>query len=163
MALRVAVAYRTVSTYAVLVLASTPTIDLIAMERKRTYSALQEARQENSHLRPKETEAIKSDARKLLFEDWQRRWNVDAKGRWTHRIIKNIERWIGRKYREVTYYVSQAFKGHVGFGKYLYDYKIKESPACNLCREDDVMQSIQCFSARHGMRKGRFVTLSFNK
>ena len=69
-------AYRTVSTRAVLVLASVPSIDLLAEEGKET-----------CHLRKELTcltnlqkiagakEAIRKDGRRRLVEKWQTRWH----------------------------------------------------------------------------------------
>ena len=136
MALRVASAYRTVSSCAVLVLASIPPIDLLAIERKMTFLALKEAQRVDGNLPPKKVETIKAESRSWLLEEWQRRWDADVKGRWTHRLITNIQKWVGRRFGEVSYHLSQALTGHGGFNKYLCDFRIVDSSACNICHAD---------------------------
>lgn len=74
---RVASAYRTVSTDALNVVTSIPSLDLQAIRRKRNYD-----------------QTVKMD---LHVEDetirnWQARWDNSRKGRWTHRLIPDISR-----------------------------------------------------------------------
>ena len=68
-ALRVISAYRTVSEAAVLVLASTPPIDLLAQEKQETYNEFQEHRgkPESGLIKCK----IKKETRKRMLERWQ--------------------------------------------------------------------------------------------
>ena len=72
--MRIVSAYRTVSTSAVLVLASAPSIDLLAEERKETLQLCKELTcltnlQEIAYAK----EAIRKDARPRLAEKWQTR------------------------------------------------------------------------------------------
>ena len=86
--LRIVSAYRTVSTSAVLVLASVPPIDLLAEERKETFQLRKELtclRNLQEIVRAKE--AIRKDGRRRLVEKWQTGRHGDQPGRWTHRLI----------------------------------------------------------------------------
>ncbi|XP_070066751.1 uncharacterized protein [Drosophila virilis] len=40
---------------------------------------------------------IRTAARMQSMERWQARWDRSSKGRWTHRLIPNLEAWISRK------------------------------------------------------------------
>ena len=83
--LRIFSAYRTVSTCAVLALASVPPIDLLAEERKETFQLRKELTcLTNTQEIARAKEAIRNDG---LVEKWQTRWHGDQSGRWTHRLI----------------------------------------------------------------------------
>ena len=86
--LRIVSAYRTVSTSAVLVLASVPPIDLLAEERKETFQLRKELIcLTNLQEIARAKEAMRKDGRRRLVEKWQTRWHGDQSGRWTHRLI----------------------------------------------------------------------------
>ena len=95
--MRIVLAYRTVSTSAVLVLSSVRPIDLLAEERKETFQLRKELTcltnlQEIA--RAKETN--RKDGRRRLVEKWQTRWHGDQSGRWTHRLIPELATWLDR-------------------------------------------------------------------
>ena len=115
-ALRVAVAYRTVSKDATLVIAGTAPVDLLAAERKARYAG-----------------AKKQDAREATMTEWQRLWDASHDGRWTHRLIPNIRQWIERKHGELGYHLTQLLSGHGCFGKYLKFIKKEETERCHHC------------------------------
>lgn len=129
-ALRITSAYRTVSESAVLVLASTPPIDLLAMERKEVYEELRHQTFANdARLRM----SVKREARRRLLQKWQDRWNSDQNGRWTHRLIPRIEKWVERTQGEINYFTTQALTGHGSFNAYLYRFKLIDSANCDYC------------------------------
>ena len=80
--MRIVLSYRTVSTNAVLVLASVPLINLLAEEMKETFGLRKELTcltnlQEIAHAK----KAIRKDGRCRLVEKWQTRWHGDPSGR----------------------------------------------------------------------------------
>ena len=88
--LRIVLAYRTVSTSAVLVLASIPPIDLLEEEKKETFQLHKELTclinlQEIARAK----EAIGQDGRRRLVEKWQTRWHGDQSGRWTKSFFRS--------------------------------------------------------------------------
>ena len=86
--LRIVLAYRTVSTSAVLVLVSVLPIDLLAEERKETFQLRKELACLTSLKEiTRAKEAIRKDGRRRLVEKWQTRWHGDQFGRWTYRLI----------------------------------------------------------------------------
>ena len=99
MALSVASAYPTVSDEAVCIIAGTPPIDLLAIERKDVYEARRRA---NDNIQRE----IWKAARKKTMIVWQARWDASEKGRWTHRLIPKLEDWIDRRHGEVNYYLT---------------------------------------------------------
>lgn len=80
-ALRVVCAYRTVSEGAVLVLAGTPPIQLLALERKKAYESRNDADKNEASRNAKEHTML----------EWQKLWDGYPKGRWTHRLIPRLE------------------------------------------------------------------------
>ena len=82
-ALRIVSTYRTVSTSAVLVLASVPPIDLFAKERQETFQLRKELTCTNLQEIARAKEAIRKDGRHRLVKKWQMRWHGEQTGRWT--------------------------------------------------------------------------------
>lgn len=121
-ALRVASAYRTVSEPAVLVISGVIPIDLLAKERRQLWLWKKDGIE--IHM------ATRQQARKQTFELWQDRWTRESKGRWTAKLIKEIETWHSRNHGEVNFYITQMLSGHGYFRKYLYNMGKTESPAC---------------------------------
>lgn len=118
--IRVACAYRTVSTAAVCVIAGITPIDLAIEERRERYMGIP-----------------KDEAKKAQLEKWQSRWEQTDTGRWTYEVIPDIERWINRKHGELDYHMTQAVSGHGCFNKYLHKFGKRNSPDCTYCSEED--------------------------
>ena len=101
-AMRITSSYSTVSKSAVLVLTSTPPIDLLAMERQEIYLEMKRgvASSENGDRKAE----IKRMARERLVKKWQQRWDSETTGRWTHTLIPKLRVWvrIERRYRSAT-------------------------------------------------------------
>lgn len=121
-ALRIARAYRTVSTSAVLVIARwIPTV-IIANERCMLYKN-------------------KNEDRNKLREDsinkWQMEWDSGTTGRWTHKIISDLSGWCNRAHGEVTYELCQILSGHGSFRSYLYKIKKATDDLCVNCKVRD--------------------------
>lgn len=64
---------------------------------------------------------------------WQKVWDESAKGRWTHRLIPQVDKWLNRRHGEVNYYLTQMLSGHGCYRSYLYKYKYEVSPECPTC------------------------------
>ena len=111
-ALRIVSAYRTVSTSAVLVLASVTPIDLLAEERQETFQLRRKLTCTDLQEIARAKEAIRKDGRHRLVEKWQMRWHGEPTGRWTYRVIPELATWLKRKHGEVGFYLSQALSGH---------------------------------------------------
>lgn len=121
-ALRVASAFRTTSDDAVCVVAGMPPIDILANERMILY-------QNNS-----ENEINHRTERLNTIREWQDRWNLSEKGRWTHRLIPSIETWVNRKRGEINFYLTQLLTGHGCFRAYLHRFKLDDTPYCPICK-----------------------------
>ena len=70
-------------------------------------------------------------------KDKQNRWQESRKGRWTHRIIPRVKRWVERKHGEVGYHLTQALTGHGCFADYLLGIGKLDSRECVYCGEID--------------------------
>ncbi|XP_033229117.1 uncharacterized protein LOC117180735 [Belonocnema kinseyi] len=126
-ALRIACAYRTVSEPAILVIAGTIPIDLLAQEKKKVFLRKTEV-----------TKAVaKAEARAATMEEWQQRWSLDHLGRWTNRLISELSNWLNRRHGETYYYLTQFLSGHSYFRDYLYKRGKVSSPKCGYCKEEE--------------------------
>ena len=117
--LRVASAYRTVSYEAVIIISSTIPIELLVEERCKMWNA----RQAGEVI---DRTAIRQETLRRL----QEMWRSCIKGRWTAKLIAEIEPWFNRKHGEVNYYTTQMLSGHGYFQKYLYKMGKTNSPLC---------------------------------
>jgi hypothetical protein len=129
-ALRIASAYRTVSTSAVLVLASMPPIDFLVRESGARYD------QTRMVTDPAMLEGIRRMTREQTLRQWQCRWEREETGRWTYRIIPRLKDWIDREHGEVSFYLTQALTGHGSFKAYLHRFSLARDPYCEFCAEE---------------------------
>ena len=83
-ALRIVSAGGTVSTGAMLVLASVPPIDLLAKERQEIFQLRKELTCTGLQEIARGKEAIRKDGRHRLVEKCQMRWHGEQTGRWTY-------------------------------------------------------------------------------
>lgn len=118
--LRCAAAYRTVSSDAVAVVAGLVPIDILAEER----FSLSGSRRDSD---------VRAAARGASVVRWQRRWSSSSRGRFTFRLIPDIDRWLGRSHGVVDHYVTQLLTGHGDFGTYLHRFGKRDSPLCPSC------------------------------
>ena len=80
-----------VSLAAMQVVASVIPIDLLASERKYTYDSVDER------------EVAFTRAHSDSINAWQKRWNDDQTGRWSHRLIPDLRAWTERQHGEVDF------------------------------------------------------------
>lgn len=118
-ALRVCCAYRTLSDDAACVIAGMIPIDLLAQERLLIY----------------EKYYSQHEARDIILNKWQARWNSSPKGRWTYALIPNIKLWLNRKHGDPDYYITQFLSGHGGFKQYLHRFGLADSSVCPFCTD----------------------------
>lgn len=126
-ALRVCSAYRTVSTDAAGVVAGVIPFNLMAEERRRLF------------LRGRllDQEAAGREERVATMAAWQRRWEMSTKGRWTNRLIPNLDVWLNRPGGEVNFWLTQLLTGHGCFRAYLFRFRRETTPLCPVCEEDE--------------------------
>lgn len=124
MAMRVASAYRTISSEAVCVIVGMIPIDIILVEDSECY-------------RRKETRGIRKMMRAESMARWQQEWDETQNGRWTHRLIPTLSAWVNRKHGEVNFYLTQFLSGHGCFRQYLHRFGHATSPLCPECRNEE--------------------------
>lgn len=125
MSMRICCAYRTVSNEAVMVVAGTIPLHLLARERReRFYASMAHEESPGEH-------------RTNTLELWQSEWAGSTKGMWTRELIPDVRPWIGRRWGEVTYHVTQCLTGHGSFMTYLQRIGKRPSPICMYCIADD--------------------------
>lgn len=125
-AVRVASAYRTISYDAVCVIAQLIPIRLVILEDCRVYAEKSESRGS--------TKPDRSQHRGKTIQDWQVEWDNSKMGRWTHRLIPSIKRWIERPHGEVNFHMTEFLSGHGGFRDYLHRIGRAVSPNCTHCQ-----------------------------
>jgi len=127
-ALMVCSAFRTVSHDAALVISGGIQIDLLTVE--------------SANIRAGSTgvataESLLKRCRELTIAKWQERWVNSSKGRWTYKLIPELQRWLGRKHGHVDFYLTQLLTGHGCFKYYLNRFKHERYPHCPLCESDN--------------------------
>lgn len=120
--LRVACAYRTVSTEAASVISRVIPIDLACEERNNTFGRNKE---------------VKDREREITLIKWQERWRVSEKGQWTKTLIPEIGPWFHRKFGEINYHLTQALSGHGCFQSFIHKIGKAQTPKCLYCEEND--------------------------
>ncbi|XP_070062790.1 uncharacterized protein [Drosophila virilis] len=111
-ALLVSCAFRTVSDEAALVIAGIVPLNELATELANS---------------------IRTEARMQSVTRWQARCDRGSKGRWTHRLIPNLEAWINRKYGNTYFYLTQLLSGHGCFRSYLKRFGHDNTDECSWC------------------------------
>ena len=129
-ALRVCSAYRSVSEPAVIAIAGTIPVDLLALERKIIYERRRNAERVGEVIG---RVRIADEERALTMDQWQQRYDAGRRGRWTARLLPNVKSWIERSHGEVNYYLTQLLSGHGYFRSYLFKQGKVESPMCLAC------------------------------
>lgn len=119
-ALRVACAYHTVSEPEIMVITGITPIELMAEERKQIYINKAIEGRENA----------KSSAQQNTMRIWQERWENEKRGRWTFKLIRDVNARVNRKGGEVNYYITQFLSSHGYFKEYLHKMGKVEKPDC---------------------------------
>jgi hypothetical protein len=122
-AVKVASAYRTVSYDAVCVIAGVIPIVLVIEEDCLCYEGKRQTM----------TKLDRSQYRRKTIQNWQLHWDNSGKGRWTHRLIPSIEKWIDRPHGEINFHMTEFLSGHGGFREYLHRIGRVASPNCSQC------------------------------
>lgn len=80
---------------------------------------------------------IRKEERAATMQIWQQEWDSLRRRsrfvRWSHRVIPDVERWVGRKHGHVGFHLSQVLTGHGFFRQYLCSRKFTRSPTCPAC------------------------------
>lgn len=121
-AVRVASAYRTISSEAVCVIAGMIPIGITLAEDEECYQR-------------RETSGVRKIVRVESMAKWQQEWDSAENGRWTYRLIPNLSTWVNRKHGEVTFFLTQFLSGHGCFRQYLHRFGHAATPVCPECED----------------------------
>lgn len=124
--LRICCGFRTVSHEAANVISGQMPPDILASELRDLY---RERCIQNTAL----TSAERDIMRITSIHRWQHLWDNSLKGRWTHRMIKDIKSWVTRKHGTVDFYMTQFLSGHGCFREYLHKYGHDNQDECPTC------------------------------
>lgn len=150
---RICRAYRTVSTEVLCVITGKIPWDYIAKEAEKVFKKLKEIKeksnkQTNEEVPTKEEkQKVKENERRETMIKWQLEWTSQTKGRWTYRVIPNIEVWYQDGPPPLEYHTVQVLTGHGCFATYLHKIGKENSENCWFCDDpkDDVMHTLfQC-------------------
>lgn len=125
-ALRICSAFRTTSDEAAYVVSGMIPVDILVEEMYLLY-------QEKTRSIDLDHTTLRARTRQESIRKWQFRWDQSTKGRWTHRLIPNVQKWINRRHGEVNYNLTQFLTGHGGYRKYLHRFGHEDSPECPTC------------------------------
>lgn len=145
MSIRVISAYRSISAEAAGVIAGIPPIDLLIEERRAVYDGVD-----------------RNVARMSLNRSWQERWRTSSKGRWTYKVIPEIERWTNRPWIEVDYCMTQALSGHGCFKAFLYKRKRSNTDLCPYCKNLDDVEHTLFFCPRWRETRKKYLEATGN-
>jgi hypothetical protein len=138
-ALRTIRGYRTVSTDAVEVLASSVPGDLLVEEARRVRAAVKAG---------VTRVAARARERAVSMERWQERWSAGAEvAQWTRALIVDVRVWSGRSFGECTHWLTQLLSGHGCFGAYRHKIGKEPAAACAYCaavRDDARHVLLEC-------------------
>lgn len=121
-ALRSICGYRTISYDATYILASTPPIDLIAMERRKLFQ-----------IRRGLTRKTVQEARDDTMVKWLQRIEDAKKGEWTRTLIRDVRGWVTRRHGSMDFHLTQVLSGHGCFSYYTHGIGKKADPTCRHC------------------------------
>lgn len=123
LAIRIASAYRTAPTDAIMVISGIPPVHLQATERKDIFYGMS-----------------RSDARDKLINKWQREWT--GRKCWTSKLIPDLRVWLQRDHGTLNYYLTQFLTGHGNFRSYLSGIQRCPDDECIYCGERDSAEHI---------------------
>ncbi|XP_070144162.1 uncharacterized protein [Drosophila kikkawai] len=121
-ALRISSAFRAVSDQAALVLAGTPPLDLLAAERASIHGQTI-----GRTLTPRDKQVLRLAAKDATL--------AASKGRWTYRMIPQLDCWLKRKHGQINFHLTQILSGHGCFRSYLRRLGHEEDDSCTHCQE----------------------------
>ncbi|KAJ8909997.1 hypothetical protein NQ315_008928 [Exocentrus adspersus] len=147
--LRLACAYRTVSSAKVQAIVGIPPIDLLVEER----TAIHDSDPEQA------LELRRRLARIRTLEEWKRRWEENADtSQWTRTIISDLEAWVIFPHRRAEYFLTQFLSGHGSFNSYLCRIGRKKSDVCEQCQESDMPEHVMVHCPQFADNKLRVET-----
>nr|BAC57910.1 reverse transcriptase [Anopheles gambiae] len=138
---RVISSFRTTSHDAVCVLAGMIPLHLLLDEDSRTF-----------HRRRAENIAgsvARNMERVTTMERWQREWDESVHGRWTYRLIPDVNRWISRRFGGVDFFLSQFLSSHGFYAYQLHRMQLTGSPLCDACEEPEDAEHTIFHCVRH--------------
>jgi len=109
-AIRTIMAYRNVSTVAVLVIAKMIPAHHLSWERGERYKRRHEP----------DASRTTSEIRAETLRKWQAEWAKESNGGWTRRLIQDISAWRGRKHGLVDFHMTQLLSNHGCFAEHLH-------------------------------------------
>ncbi|KAL4091167.1 hypothetical protein QTP88_025904 [Uroleucon formosanum] len=116
-------------------LASMVPADLVANERARMRQRLDNQEDTTSK------SVMKKQERTISIRAWQSRWDRSSNGRWMHRLLPDVGRWLSRPPIGLTYHLTQALSGHECYKSYLYDRgRVDDSLCCYCMNPDDTAE-----------------------
>ncbi|KAJ8926936.1 hypothetical protein NQ314_020788 [Rhamnusium bicolor] len=121
--LRIASAYRTISTSAIQVVTGTPPLSLLVEERYRLY-----------HIENGQLPAVKNREIETTLRKWQEIWrDHTGTAAWTKAIIQDLLPWVSCEHKKLDFFVTQFLTGHGYFRYYTKRMGITEDDKCMYC------------------------------
>lgn len=139
--LRMARAYRTVSTEALQILTASIPLNLLLQERQRLYEA-KKLRENVGELESHETmKEVRDSLRNETLEKWNHQWTASQNGRHTFEFFPTVQDRMQKDWLTPDYYTTQLLTGHGDFKYYLNRFGIKADESCT-CGQSDTAAHI---------------------
>jgi hypothetical protein len=116
--LRIACAYRTVSSEAAAVISRTIPMDLMVEERCATFG---------------KNKSEKREEKERTIEKWQHAWSGGTNGAWTRELIPDLRPWYERAHGQIGFHLTQVISGHGCFEAYIHRIGKTAVPYCYHC------------------------------
>lgn len=68
---------------------------------------------------------------KMVMDEWQRRWDVSMKGRWTYEWLPNVRDRMKAEWMVFDFYMTQLISGHGDFEDKLHGFALRENGMCD--------------------------------
>lgn len=147
-------AYRTVSGDAIGVVGGLPPMDL-ELEKLVIARKLKKCGRAEWRGRELRGRRCRSDLRRVVMEEWQRRWNDSEKGRWTYRWMPSVDERLDRSWIYPDYYVTQMLTGHGDFREKLRSFGLSEEGSCRCGEGEETADHVLRTCKRFGEERRR--------
>lgn len=136
--LRAACIRRTAATQVAEVLAGIPPLTLKAQEQMDVYGGTD-----------------RSLAKDKCRAAWKHEWHHadPTKGKWSKRLISDLDDWLDRRHGDVDYHLGQVLSGHGVFRDGLFKCGFKRSNRCIFCLERDTPEHALFICRRFGVER----------
>lgn len=121
--------YRTTSTAALQVISGSLPIEMMIEEKMKICEIVKE--EENRDIREEKIQMVKNE----MAIKWRMKWINGDDGKWTKRLIKDMDAWVNRQHGDISYELCQFLTGHGHFRTFQFKIKKERTENCRYCQD----------------------------